>query len=105
MRDDAAYQREYRKRNPEVNKRATRKYALRTKYDMTLEEYENMAEQQGHVCAICEQPQEGKHLAVDHDHKTGEVRGLLCENCNRALGKFKDDPDLVYKAWEYLEYA
>lgn len=69
---------------------------------MTIEEYENMAENQNHVCAICEKPQKNKWLAVDHNPNTGEVRGLLCENCNRALGKFQEDPNLVYKAWEYL---
>ena len=99
----AEYQRWYRKNNPEVGSKAQRKWRLKTLYDMTPEEYEHMSEQQGHVCAICEQPQTNKALAVDHNHTTGEVRGLLCENCNRALGKFKDDARLIEKALDYIE--
>lgn len=55
----------------------------------------------GH-CAICRCIPKGK-LALDHDHKTGKLRGLLCVLCNTALGKFKDDPDILMRAIEYLK--
>lgn len=58
---------------------------------------------QNYACLICKQPcKSGKLLAVDHDHKTNRVRGLLCMNCNQGLGKFQDDPDLLVAAAEYL---
>lgn len=64
---------------------------------------------QGGVCAICKKPERHrsngpkvKRLAVDHDHTTGEVRGLLCNNCNRALGLFGDDVTALQAAIDYL---
>lgn len=58
-------------------------------------------------CAICGKlpgkTNGGRPLAVDHDHKTGRVRGLLCENCNNGLGRFKDNPAFLREAVGYLE--
>ena len=65
--------------------------------------YAEMLEAQGGVCWICEKPPRARQLAVDHDHDTGEIRGLLCTNCNLALGNFKDSPERLRKAIEYLE--
>jgi len=61
------------------------------------------AEQEG-CCAICgkHQSEQKKRLEVDHCHETGHVRALLCTNCNTALGKFYDDPELLYRAADYL---
>lgn len=81
---------------------------LRRTYNLTLEEYNSMYEQQDGLCAICGKPDEvnGRRLAVDHDHDTEEVRALLCGNCNRGLGNFKDDYVLLSKAAQYLnKYA
>lgn len=74
-------------------------------YGLTSEEYEALLAKQGGVCAICgldEWP--GKHNVprVDHDHKTGRVRGILCDHCNFGLGKFKDDPARLIAAVRYL---
>lgn len=81
-----------------------RRSSLKSKYGITLEEYERMFEEQGGVCAICsEREHQNKLLAVDHCHKTQKVRGLLCSLCNTAIGKLKDDPRLLKKAIEYLE--
>jgi len=60
---------------------------------------------QNNVCAICSNPETSKRyrsLSVDHDHSTGKIRGLLCSNCNRALGLLKDDILVLKKAIDYL---
>lgn len=62
-----------------------------------------MVTAQGGVCAICEQPEPKKRLAVDHDHTTGAVRALLCSKCNVALGLMSDDPARLRVAAHYLE--
>ena len=81
-----------------------RRSMLRKRYGITLEEYEAMAEAQGHRCKICRMRETEKYglLHVDHDHRTARVRGLLCGNCNTGLGKFRDDPALLQSAIEYL---
>ena len=84
-------------------KRAQRRYRLKTQYNLTLEDYEAMHEAQGGGCAICGEAEDtGRLLAVDHDHETGLVRGLLCTRCNTGLGLFRDNPDLLDAAREYL---
>ena len=66
--------------------------------------FKMLADQEGR-CALCgdKECQSGKRFAVDHCHTTGSVRGLLCYNCNTGLGKFKDKPDILRKAADYLE--
>jgi Recombination endonuclease VII len=59
-----------------------------------------MAKAQDYKCAICG---EEKRLVVDHDHATGDIRALLCDDCNKGLGSFKDNPDNLLKAAYYLE--
>jgi len=77
---------------------------LKYKFNMAYEEYELLLLKQGGACAICgSPPQERKRLYVDHDHKTGFVRELLCHNCNTALGHVHDSPDILRKAALYLE--
>lgn len=78
------------------------------KYGLTPEEYQKLLIGQGGVCAICGQEETAtikgvvRRLAVDHDHQTDEVRGLLCYMCNSALGHFGDNPDLLRRALNYL---
>lgn len=66
--------------------------------------YEESFEKQEGRCAICLVPENGRynHLSIDHNHTTGKLRGLLCNNCNRALGLFKDNKDILTKAVDYL---
>jgi hypothetical protein len=85
-----------------------RKYRL-AKLGLTPEVFARMLEQQGGRCAICNRAETStshsglvKTLAVDHDHATGIVRGLLCEKCNHGLGRFTDDPEILVAAAEYL---
>ncbi len=81
---------------------------LQRNYGITLEDYNTMYEEQGGVCKVCGDVgfTMAKHhkvkLVVDHNHKTGEVRGLLCHNCNRGLGLFQDDLSILQKAIKYL---
>ncbi len=73
-------------------------------YGLTLEQYNEMLTSQNGVCKICAGPDNGPWgtLAVDHCHITGKVRGLLCAKCNKGLGQFKDDTELLDKAKSYL---
>lgn len=77
---------------------------MRREYHISLEEYNKVFKHQGRVCAICKRPvQPGKaRLAIDHCHTTGQVRGLLCWPCNRAIAVFKDDLIRLKAAVAYL---
>lgn len=78
-------------------------------YGITLDDYMHMHDEQGGVCKICGNSEtlvrhgSPKPLCVDHCHETGKVRGLLCHNCNTALGKFKDSPEILQSALNYLK--
>jgi hypothetical protein len=126
----AAYSREWRARNPERAKAIQQRNAqspariasrrawreknrdrvranerLRT-YGLSAEEFVRLMKQQGGVCAICFRPQNGgRALDVDHDHETGQVRGLLCGACNAAIGLLGDTPDRLRRAAVYLDQA
>ncbi len=99
-RQKAAYYRRPVAERQEVNRRAR----LKDVYGLTLAEYDALLELQGNGCAICgKTPEEnGQRLAVDHDHETGEVRGLLCRACNSGIGFLCDNPNLCYRAAQYL---
>lgn len=85
------------------NKTKCRASFIKRKYGITLDDYKTMLNAQGDVCKICGQPNsEKKPLFIDHDHKTGCVRGILCATCNAGLGCFKDNPELFQKAISYL---
>ena len=96
------YNREWYHKNRERGLRWRKNGNLKRTYGITLEEYEAMVAEQNGVCKICRTKPEAKHLAVDHDHTTGNVRGILCENCNRGIGMFKDSPEILANAIKYL---
>lgn len=79
-------------------------YFLVTRFGINHLDYNSLFNKQEGKCAICGTPQSNikKSLAVDHDHKTGRIRGLLCSNCNVAIGLFKDDLEVLQKAIIYL---
>ena len=84
-------------------KKTQRPYLLQKKYKITMDDFEKMLESQNRVCKICGMDGKSKdnrrqHLCVDHCHKTGKVRGLLCMKCNTALGAFEKfrEPMLKY---------
>lgn len=114
------YQKEYRKMNkPEAkiykrkwyvdNRVEIRSKSREKKYGITREQFDKILLEQNGVCRICLKAETMKNghntimsLAVDHNHETGKVRGLLCINCNQGIGKFKDNPVLLQRALEYL---
>lgn len=82
---------------------------LKARYGIGLDAYTELLTAQNGVCAICNRPEtqriRGKviRLAVDHCHKTGKVRGLLCSSCNMALGQINEDPAVLIGMLRYLE--
>ena len=94
---------EYKQAHPECN----RKWELKNKYGMSIEEYDRLLEAQGGRCFLClvEKCQSGRRFAVDHCHKTNKIRGLLCLHCNKALGLFRDNPDVLRRAAAYVELS
>lgn len=90
------------------NKRqlAVRKCHLKRTYGMSLEDFQQRLETQNQCCAICKAhitTVTHKQLVVDHCHSTGKIRGLLCDLCNTALGKFKDNKEILQRAIQYLD--
>ncbi len=75
---------------------------FKRRYSMTYADYYRMLEEQGGGCAICGYVPRKRRLSVDHDHKTGQIRGLLCVSCNRGLPWFADSPENLAQASEYL---
>ena len=94
-------------RGSESKKRNERKAKYKRLYGITIERYDEMAEEQNNKCAICETDRPGpkriKRFNVDHCHTTKKVRGLLCSTCNLLLGNLKDNPDLMPKIVKYLK--
>jgi len=92
----------YRLKNPHSNKLK--------KYGLSLQQYNEMLSDQNNACAICLQKETlipkgctlPQSLSIDHDHKNGKVRGLLCYACNLAIGLLKDSPDIAKRASTYL---
>jgi hypothetical protein len=83
---------------------AKREMHYRQRYGINIEQYDKMLQEQEGCCKICKIPHTSlrKRMAVDHCHSTGKVRGLLCDSCNKGLGHFKDDLELLSKAIDYL---
>lgn len=101
----AAYNVQWLKDHPEqaLNTRLMRDYGI------TLEAFNAMMEQQNEQCAICKTALQSsgnmKNTNIDHCHKDGHVRGILCGSCNRALGLFQDDVDVLQSAINYLSHG
>lgn len=99
------YQKEYREKNRQVlsDKERQRRFGI------TRHEYAELFHRQNGVCAICAKPETAtrngkvKALAVDHNHTTGKIRGLLCSDCNTGIGKLKDDRNVLLSAVKYLD--
>lgn len=122
LRDEKQYNKKYYEKNKEQEKRRTlsnyyafkkdpakklkwRENQLKVKYNITLEDWDSMYEEQGYKCAVCnsDEPVGNGVLHVDHCHDTGIVRGLLCHHCNTGLGSFKDNTQFLKSAIKYLD--
>lgn len=95
------YMREYKKAR---GYRFRKDQALRYKFGISIEDYDSLMETQGGVCAICGLEDKDFALGVDHNHETGEIRGLLCNPCNRALGLLKENKNNMANMIAYVEY-
>ncbi len=98
-------QRTIRAKNPLKWKRYQRNLDLLRFYGITEEKFQEMSATQGHCCALCRRHKDqigGKGLVVDHNHKTGAIRALLCTRCNSGIGTFNEDPELLLKVSEYV---
>ena len=99
LQRSAGYKIKYPKRHLQYYKTSHR----RKYYNLEPEEYERLLTESNNLCVICLSPPKNKSLHIDHNHKTGKVRGLLCHGCNTALGLMKDNIDILTKAIEYLK--
>lgn len=94
---------EYKDAKASSDRRAHEAYRKYDRHGITRDQYLIMLEAQNYCCAICDQTEEdGSDLAIDHNHETGDVRGLLCKKCNRALGLFGDNIMRLDRALNYL---
>ena len=95
-------------KKPQRSRDYMRKYDLKKSYNMTIEQYDEMLLKQNNCCGICKRhifeiiSTKKFNFCVDHDHKTGRIRGLLCDKCNRGIGLLCDDIDILINAIEYL---
>jgi hypothetical protein len=87
------------KRAPRGERRSNRHYHLTRRYRIGADDVERLVEQQGGLCLVC---RKAPPTAVDHDHSTGAVRGILCGDCNTGMGQLGDDPWILRRAIEYL---
>lgn len=87
------------------NKLRVRENKLKRVYGLTNQDYDKMLQEQDSCCKICgiknSETKKG-YLVVDHCHKSGKVRSLLCDGCNTGLGLLKDNPEVLEKAAQYL---
>lgn len=96
------YNRSYRERNKARVRTHHERSRLKAQYGISPEEYDRLFQDQGGKCAICSMEPSDRKLSVDHCHSTNKVRGLLCSNCNSAIGLLQEDLTLFEKAAIYL---
>jgi Recombination endonuclease VII len=106
MQDDTMQPIEQGTTTPPPGDRQTLRDNLWRLYRVSIKTYDEAVESQDGRCAVCREfPPEGKRLQVDHDHDTGQVRGLLCAGCNAALGSMRERPDAICRLAAYADYC
>lgn len=100
-----AFYKSRREKNPEKVRLEIRRSELKCKYGLTLADYDALRQRQENRCGSCgDEFKPGlNRVSVDHCHKTGVVRGLLCNNCNLGIGRFKDSPRRLRLAAQYMD--
>ena len=95
---------EYYLNKDKEKKDKQRAYYIGRKYNLSEQEHKDILLQQNNSCAICGKDQSlfKRKFAIDHNHETGKVRGLLCTGCNCGIGYLKESKDILQKAIEYL---
>ena len=103
-----AYQKAYDAEHPRNRKDYQKSYQIKhpgyhiaSRYGLTQDEYQSLKDKQKGKCACC--GEKSDRLFIDHDHKTGKVRGLICHYCNTAIGFLKDSPERCLRAAKYLK--
>jgi len=97
------YYRDYRKAHKETKAKISKESVNRCRYGISTEEFDEFLRKQGHACAICKDGfSEERRPYIDHDHSSGWVRGLLCRDCNFAIGLLREDIDRFQSAVDYL---
>lgn len=94
---------QWKKDNKEKDQITRQKSKLKAKYGMTIEQYDAMVKEQKGVCYICKNENPTRKLNVDHCHKTGKIRRLLCDKCNMTLGLINDSQELLKQFIFYLK--
>lgn len=95
---------EYKEKKIESDRKCHAEYKKYHRHGITRDQYVLMEQAQGGVCQICKKPPRDKqNMAIDHNHRTNQVRGLLCKQCNRALGLFGDSINTIENALNYLK--
>ena len=95
---------EYRGKILSRSKTIFRAFDLKRRFGISLQDYNRMSARQHGICAICWKAPVEKALCVDHDHANDLLRGLICHKCNLGLGYFRDDPDFLRRAADYIEF-
>jgi len=95
------YAKQWKKDNPDKYKEQVRKSTIKHRYGLTIEQFDEMMSSQNNLCGICSIDITDNPY-IDHCHNTGKVGMLLCLNCNTGLGQFKDSPEILQKALDYL---
>lgn len=101
----ASVAKKWRTENVERRKAVRVAYEMKKRYGLTMDQIRSMRESQGQCCAICALPFENKPRAVhvDHCHRTGVIRGILCNPCNLGIGKLRDEPEILRRAADYID--
>lgn len=110
MKNPEKYKESTKRSNSKKTKEDQKSSFIKSVYGITLDEYNTMLEMQNGVCAICSNKEVAKsrytgtrRLSIDHDHKTGKIRGLLCSKCNFGISAFHDDIEKMFSAIIYLQ--
>src|SRR5262245_21001533 len=95
--------RRHRKKHPDKERHRRRVNDLRRTYGIEIRQWEALFKSQGGVCAICGNPETYRRLSMEHEHRSGKIRGLLCNSCNNGLGRFFDSEKLLRAAAKYIK--